>query len=338
MINRYGFPSDGAASVLSRLKSRLPQVFGSDGNSYLPLPPHASLRSNALLAINLGKNKTSPADSTEDFAKGVRAFAPYADVLVVNVSSPNTPGLRSMQNREVLQGLLNTVTSEAEKSVSIAGRRPRVVLKIAPDLDEDALRDIAAAVTSTKGVDGIIVSNTTIQRPSSLSPLSSSIAQTQTGGLSGRPLKPLSLRTLRTIRGFLPESITLIGCGGISTGEDCLEYAKAGASFVQIYTSFGYDGVGAARRIKDELAALLEKERTTWQEVVAQATKELSQKRQEHDDEKETLIGREDGEGGLKTLIDEATAIKHQLDILAERFGEKMQDAARATEIPNPAM
>lgn len=272
MINRYGFPSDGAVSVLNRLKARLPRIF--PGDQAAP-PPHASLRPNSLLAINLGKNKTSPFDATEDFTKGVQTFAPYADVLVVNVSSPNTPGLRGMQTRHVLENLLQNIVSTAETQSPVGGHKPHIVLKVAPDLDNSALRDIADAVSSTPGISGVIVSNTTIQRPSSLSPTA---AKSEAGGLSGAPLKSLSLNALRTLRTFLPASVPLIGCGGISTGDDALEFAKAGASFVQLYTSFGYAGVGTCRRIKDELSEALEREGTTWQEVADKAVADLSAK------------------------------------------------------------
>ena len=327
MINRYGFPSEGSVSVLTRLKSRLPRVFSEPA----PTPSHASLRPNSLLAINLGKNKTSPADSVDDFTKGVQTFAPYADVLVVNVSSPNTPGLRGMQNREILRNLLSSVASETQKYRSIADRKPRIVLKVAPDLDAEALRDIAEAVSYTPGVDGVIVSNTTIQRPTSLL----DDAKAEAGGLSGAPVKPLALQALRTLRSFLPSSVPLIGCGGIATGEDALEFAKAGASFVQLYTSFGYAGVGTSRRIKDELTEALARENTTWKEVVDKAVKELSAKEKVVARDAEPVMKEEDG---IQTLVKEALAIRDQLEALGEKLGEKVQEAAHAIEVPNPAM
>lgn len=172
MINRYGFPSEGAVSVLSRLRSRLPSIFAR-APEYVPVPPHASLRPNALLAVNLGKNKTSPPDSPDDFLHGVRLFAPYADVLVVNVSSPNTPGLRGMQTRGLVEELLGAIMSERDHQAQLFAKGkgpPRIVLKIAPDLDEAQIVDIAEAIKSTPGVDGVIVSNTTVQRPTTLSP------------------------------------------------------------------------------------------------------------------------------------------------------------------------
>ncbi|THH05831.1 hypothetical protein EW145_g4512 [Phellinidium pouzarii] len=309
IINRYGFPSAGATSVLSRLRARLPALFADS-----PTPTtHASLRPGALLAINLGKNKTSPPDAIADFLHGVRMFAPYADVLVVNVSSPNTPGLRGLQSRGLLEELLVSITAERDAvplgSQSLTARRPRVVLKIAPDLSEDELRDIAEAIKARPSVDGVIISNTTIQRPPGLT----DPRKVETGGLSGAPLKPLTLRALRTLRAHLPASMPLIGCGGVASGADALEYARAGASAVQLYTAFGYAGVGACRRIKDELAEALASEGTTWNEVVERAVGELSAKAPQPQLTESSA---------LRVLIDEALSIKHQLDLLGTKMGQ----------------
>ncbi|EKM50326.1 uncharacterized protein PHACADRAFT_264935 [Phanerochaete carnosa HHB-10118-sp] len=269
LINRYGFPSDGHTMVLNRLQDRLPLFHEYDGD----VP--ASLRHGALLAVNLGKNKSSPPDSIKDFVTGVHAFAPYADVLVVNVSSPNTPGLRGMQSRTLLQELLAGV-AQARDEVATSytpTRKPKILLKIAPDLTTEEVADIAAAVRKS-GVDGVIVSNTTVQRPSSLHDAN----RVETGGLSGLPLKPYTLATLCALRPLLPASVPIFGCGGINTGADALEYAREGCTAVQLYTGFGYDGVGAPRRIKDELAALLKAEGTTWSAVVRKAVEEKSWK------------------------------------------------------------
>ncbi|OCB83992.1 hypothetical protein A7U60_g8663 [Sanghuangporus baumii] len=349
MINRYGFPSEGAVSVLSRLRARLSSIFAA------PEPQHASLRPNSLLAINLGKNKASPPDSPEDFLHGVRLFAPFADVLVVNVSSPNTPGLRGMQTRGLLEELLVVVASECDLQVQksgAVGRRPRVVVKISPDLNDNQLVDIAEAVKATPGVDGVIVSNTTIQRPASLSPdckrilsrfvLSPidsalrfiSARKEEMGGLSGAPLKPLTLGVLRTLRALLPASVPIIGCGGISSGEDALEYARAGASFVQLYTAFGYDGPGACRRIKDELKEALEKEGTTWKAVVERSVKELSEKRIES--KSAGTVGTTEAKDlGLSILVEEALAIKQQLEKLGQRLGEEAKEAIAESAPPS---
>ena len=196
-----------------------------------------------------------------------------------------------LQNRELLQNLLASVTKardELEPS-TITGRRPRLVLKVAPDLEESQIVDIAELIRSSN-IDGVIVSNTTISRPASLRDRKSCrhcffpkphrcdvIAnKSETGGLSGVPVKPLTLHVLKTLRTHLPSSIPLIGCGGISTGADVLEYGRAGASLIQVYTSFGYDGAGTCRRIKDELESLLRAENTTWKAVVDHSVKKLS--------------------------------------------------------------
>ncbi|OAX39276.1 hypothetical protein K503DRAFT_865554 [Rhizopogon vinicolor AM-OR11-026] len=267
LINRYGFPSQGSASVLSRLRARIPTFHEAKDNTT------AALKPRSVLAINLGKNKTSPVESPDDFVNGVKTFGTYADVLVINVSSPNTPGLRGLQNRELLEDLLASVTKardELEPS-PITARRPRLVLKIAPDLEESQIVDIADLIRNSS-IDGVIVSNTTISRPASLRDPNKS----EMGGLSGAPLKPRTLQVLKTLRAHLPSSIPLIGCGGIRTGADALEYGRAGASLIQVYTSFGYDGVGTCRRIKDELESLLREENTTWKAVVDDSVKKLS--------------------------------------------------------------
>lgn len=137
------------------------------------------------------------------------------------------------------------------------------------------------------------------------------------GGLSGKPLKPYTLAALRILRPQIPASIPLIGCGGISTGADVLEYAKAGASLVQIYTSFGYDGVGACRRIKDELNDLLAKEGTTWQGVVDNAVNELSWKPTPH-----PVPAQTEGPSNVEVLINEAKDLGQMLDQLSEEFGD----------------
>jgi len=160
IINRYGFPSDGSALVGSRLRSFIS----------LHRAPYAS----KILAVNLGKNKTSAPDSVDDYLNGVQHLGPFADVLVINVSSPNTPGLRGLQSRDLLIGLLNAVVKERDElparpvgSNGIKWERPKIVVKIAPDLSITDVEGIAEAVRET-GVDGVIVSNTTVQRPVSL--------------------------------------------------------------------------------------------------------------------------------------------------------------------------
>ncbi|KAH7327599.1 hypothetical protein B0J17DRAFT_620262 [Rhizoctonia solani] len=260
MINRYGFPSRGHDLMLARLRSR------SKSPSFDEQVVSSS-EPRQVLAVNLGKNKFSPPDSIADYLAGVRRFGlqPNVSVLVINVSSPNTPGLRGLQNRGMLEELLDGVCKE--RDALPRSNPPKIVLKIAPDLDELAIQDVAEAVRES-GADGVIVSNTTIQRPG----LKSASAQ-EVGGLSGPPLFPLSLKALKVLRAHLPADIPIIGCGGISSGADALEFARAGASSIQLYTVFGYSGVGTARRIKDELTDELKRLNTTWEKVVDEAVK-----------------------------------------------------------------
>ncbi|WVO19830.1 dihydroorotate dehydrogenase (fumarate) [Cryptococcus decagattii] len=260
-INRYGFNSLGHGYALARLRLRLAK-FAQDHPSLFPsplpatiLPPAGlprSLRPGQVLAVNLGKNKASDADSNDDYIRGVRTLGPYADVVVINVSSPNTPGLRALQGKQQLVRLLNDVVEERNRIAQGTGL-PKIAVKVASDLSEDELADVASAVRSS-GVEGVIVSNTTIRRKE-LNLVSNN--QDQVGGLSGKPLFPYALNALKTLRPLLPPTIPIIGCGGISSGSDALDMANAGASIVQIYTSFGFRGVGTPRLIKDEISERL---------------------------------------------------------------------------------
>lgn len=261
VINRYGFNSSGHFSVLATLAKRFLANVAPDTTAN-------SFRNGKLLAVNLGKNKTG--DEVEDYVKGVQRLGPYADVLVVNVSSPNTPGLRDLQSELKLTNLLETVVAEREKlGANKLGRKPPVLVKVAPDLTEPEIASIATSAKLAK-VDGIVISNTTVQRPGDLLTTDKTLVN-QTGGLSGKPLKPLSLQALRTLRKYTKDSdLVLVGCGGISSGQDALEFGKAGATFVELYTAFAYKGPGLPAKIRDELAALLIKEGKTWQQIVGE--------------------------------------------------------------------
>ncbi|KAG7090908.1 hypothetical protein E1B28_009985 [Marasmius oreades] len=340
LINRYGFPSQGHASVLSRLRARIPSFLSTSNSS-------ASLRDGSILAVNLGKNKDSPPDSIEDFVEGVRAFGAYVDVLVVNVSSPNTPGLRGLQDRESLEVLLKSVV-EARDALSPSTMtphhpRPCVVLKIAPDLDEAQLKDMASVIRES-AIDGVIVSNTTIQRPKDLQ----SQNAIQTGGLSGTPLKFFTMQTLRTLRSHLPATVPIIGCGGITSGADALEYARAGASMVQVYTGFGYDGVGMCRRVKDEIVETLENTKESWGSVVSQAVREKSlseeetytrrQREIEVKNKSKALMGSQSTTGNVEEvtkLIQEAEDLKKLLEEFDKGLGrEDIRESAAAAAEP----
>ncbi|KAK4049140.1 Dihydroorotate dehydrogenase (quinone), mitochondrial [Microbotryomycetes sp. JL201] len=298
VVNRYGFNSEGHANVLDRLRDRLrrfvtqhsgalpPSLFpetpadagpgydpvnellsspaGSDAHMVDELGLPRSLAEGRVLGVNLGKNKSSDPDSIDDFVVGIKTLGPYADVLVVNVSSPNTPGLRNLQRKGILTELLQGVVAARNELGSTV--KPPVLVKIAPDNDEEQLNDIAAAVLESK-IDGIIVSNTTISRPENVDvPYLS-----ETGGLSGPPVKPLALKALNTLYEATDGKVPLVGCGGISSGQDAVDFAKAGASLVQLYTSFIYGGVGLPRRIKDEISDILQSERKTWSQIVGSA-------------------------------------------------------------------
>lgn len=264
VINRYGFNSSGHFNVLATLKLRFEKLITRfSRNSEEPFSN--AFKSGKLLGINLGKNKQG--EEVGDYVKGVQRLGPYADVLVINVSSPNTPGLRDLQSESKLMKLLSTVVQERDiNGKNLLGKLPPVMVKVAPDLSEPEIESIAAAAKQS-GVDGIIISNTTIQRPENL--LSDSKVVGEVGGLSGKPLKPLALQALKTLRKHTKDSkLVLVGCGGISTGKDVVEFGKAGATFVQLYTSFAYKGPGLPAKLMDEVRDELNKEGKSWMEIV----------------------------------------------------------------------
>lgn len=263
VINRYGFNSVGHLEVLARLKSRFANLLSKN-----PEAKENSFRNGKLLGINLGKNKTG--DEVEDYVQGVQNFGPYSDVLIINVSSPNTPGLRDLQNETKLTNLLTKVVNERNNlkgELIDPSRKPSVLVKIAPDLTEAEIKSIAQSAKDAK-IDGIILSNTTIQRPVENLITKTSVVN-ETGGLSGKPLKPLALKAFKILRKYTKDSdLVLVGCGGISNGKDAIEFAKAGATFIELYTAFAYKGPGLARKIKDEITDELKKEGRTWMEIV----------------------------------------------------------------------
>lgn len=229
VVNRMGFNNDGMEQAARRLARRV---------------------RSGIVGINIGANKDS-ADRIADYAEGFQRLAPLADYVTVNVSSPNTPGLRGLQNREELHRLLQVLTGFRAGQTH---KRP-LLLKIAPDLDEHALDDIAAVVTDS-GIEGVIVSNTTVDRPASLR----SPHARESGGLSGKPLFEPSTRILRQMRQRIGTRLPLIGVGGIASGADAYEKIRAGASLVQLYTALAYQGPGLVTRIKRELLGLLERD------------------------------------------------------------------------------
>lgn len=235
LINRMGFNNEGSAAVAERLGARK-AVFGT------------------VVGVNIGKTKVVPEDeAAADYVKSTERLAAHADYLVVNVSSPNTPGLRNLQATESLRPLLTAVREAADRGGS--SRRVPLLVKIAPDLadeDIDAVADLAVEL----GLDGIIATNTTIARES-LGLQSEPSLCGETGGLSGAPLKERSLEVLRRLYARVGDRITLVGVGGIENAEDAWQRILAGATLVQGYSAFIYEGPFWARAIHKGLAARL---------------------------------------------------------------------------------
>ncbi len=221
VINRYGFNSEGLEAAAARLlaRRRAADVAAAGDAGAAP---------RGLLGVNLGKNKTSP-DAGADYAAGVTALARFADYLVVNVSSPNTPGLRALQGRKELDALLRSVL-QARAALDWGGRPPPpLLLKIAPDLTAADLADVAA-VAVARGVDGIICTNTTLARPPQVASLPHGL---ETGGLSGAPLMGPSTEVLRELYRLTKGRVPLVGAGGVCSGADAYAKIRAGASLVQ---------------------------------------------------------------------------------------------------------
>ena len=229
MINRLGFNNDGLTSVAARLAAR------------------AGHRAAGIVGANVGPNRDA-ADPIADCALGVRTLAPLVDYLVVNVSSPNTPGLRGLQAEQPLAELLARVLAARAEG---GGRPPRFV-KIAPDLDDDALATIAGCARAA-GIDGLIATNTTIERPAALT----GRHRAETGGLSGRPLFARATAVLARLYRLSEGRIPLIGVGGIASADDAYAKIRAGASLVQLYTALVYQGPWLVARLNRGLAARL---------------------------------------------------------------------------------
>lgn len=231
VINRLGFNNGGLEAARKRL-----EAFRQG---------HPGPAAGGVVGVNLGKNKET-ADAAGDYVLGAIALGPLADYLVVNVSSPNTPGLRALQGRGELEDLLGRVLD------ALPDPAPPLLLKIAPDLTEADKADIAAVCLDI-GVSGIIATNTTITRPESLK----GAARRETGGLSGHPLFEPSTAVLRDLYRLTEGRLPLIGVGGVASGSDAYRKIRAGASLVQLYTALIYRGPGLVARIKTELARLL---------------------------------------------------------------------------------
>ena len=235
IINRLGFNNEGEKAALSRLAAR-----AADGG---------------IIGVNVGANRDSP-DRIADYVRLIESFAPVASYITVNVSSPNTPGLRDLQQAKSLDDLLARAIDARERMRTRYGSIP-VLLKIAPDLSLADLDDIVG-VARQRRMDGMIISNTTLSRPPSLKEREKAIEQ---GGLSGRPLFALSTRVLAETYVRVEGAFPLIGAGGIDSGAAALTKIKAGASVVQLYTGLVFHGLGVVSEIKREILKALEKGR-----------------------------------------------------------------------------
>lgn len=227
LINRMGFNNGGVDAAAERLKRR---------------------KTNIIIGGNIGKNKSTPnEEAVNDYEKCFETLFDHVDYFVVNVSSPNTPGLRELQDKEPLTKLLMRM-----KELNARKKNPKaILLKIAPDLTNEQLDDIIVIVKETK-IDGIIATNTTIDR-SNLTTEKEKIDTIGAGGLSGKPLTKRALEVVRYLNERSNKAFPIIGVGGIHTGQDAIEMLKAGASLVQVYTGFIYEGPGIAKRINKEI-------------------------------------------------------------------------------------
>lgn len=227
LINRMGFNNGGVLEAVKRLKKR---------------------KSSVIVGGNIGKNKVTPNEKAlDDYAYCVEALHPYVDYFVVNVSSPNTPGLRELQEKEPLRKLLSYV-----KSLSLSKENPKpVLLKIAPDLTVEQLDDVISILKETK-TDGVIATNTTISRDG-LVTSQTQLEKIGNGGLSGKPLRDHATEVIRYLRKQLGKDFPIIGVGGIMSEQDAIEKLKAGADLIQIYTGFIYEGPGFVKRINRRL-------------------------------------------------------------------------------------
>jgi len=234
VINRLGFNNHGLDYFVRRLR-RAPATGGCP------------------VGANVGANKTS-ADFIADYETGIEAVYPVCSYITINISSPNTPGLRGLQGREALQELLSRCEAATNRARSAAGVAKPIFLKVAPDLDSTQLRDIVGSVgQSGAWLSGLIVSNTTLERPDGLK----SGNRTESGGLSGRPLMEKSTAVLRDIASELFGTLDLIGCGGVASGADAYAKIRAGAHAVQLYSALVFEGAGLIARINADLAARL---------------------------------------------------------------------------------
>jgi dihydroorotate dehydrogenase len=229
VINRMGFPNRGAEVVARRLQGPRP--------------------AGLVLGVNIGKNKDTPLEeAAQDYTSLIRTFAPLADYLAVNISSPNTPGLRALQSGPALEALLADLRVARLQAARQLGRNVPILLKLAPDLSQEQLVEAVGAIRQS-GMDGIILSNTTLRREGLTSPLAS-----ESGGMSGKPLRAHATALLREVVDLTRGRYPIIAAGGVMSPEDALEKLDAGATLVQVYTGLIYRGPALVKAILEHPA------------------------------------------------------------------------------------
>lgn len=225
LINRMGFPNDGADAVVARLARR---------------------RYPGVLGINIGKNATTPIEKAiDDYVSCYRLLAPHADYVAVNVSSPNTQGLRQLQQIDQLRPILESLLEEGRHLEAKRGRHTPLLAKIAPDLSSDELTAIASLLVDL-GIDGVIATNTTLSRPAGLE-------ESERGGLSGAPLLDLSRNTIRHLKSYSKNRLVIVAAGGILSVDDAKGSLEAGADLVQVYSGLIYRGPALVRELREAL-------------------------------------------------------------------------------------
>tara|TARA_B100000686_G_scaffold329346_1_gene390410 strand:+ start:2081 stop:3148 length:1068 start_codon:yes stop_codon:yes gene_type:complete len=264
----FGFVEAGTVTPLPQSGNQKPRVFrlnkdraainrlGFNGTGLAPFLGRICRRKKGLgpFGANVGRNKLTK-NGVADYEIGIQAVAPYADYLVANISSPNTPGLRAMQARARLEEMILRVLHARARAIPDQNARPPLIIKIAPDLTESEREDIAQVILTT-GVDGLTVANTSIMRPKHLTGAN----KKESGGLSGVPLFPIALRLVADMYQRTGGNVPIIGCGGIASGEDAYAMIKAGASLVQLYTAMALQGPQLISNINSELAFLLKRD------------------------------------------------------------------------------
>ena len=345
IINRYGFNSQGIEAVAKNLKEfrygKQETIVEKDEalSSSQPIHqvihyaklfttaalyawqlvfPGPTYRAPLIVGVNLGKNKDSTCE-LEDYQMGIRTLGEYADYLVINVSSPNTPGLRDLQQPDALEALLEAAVLERNR----LDKRVPLLVKLAPDLSTSELLAIAETVMRG-GIDGLIVSNTTNDRPTSLV----SPHKSEPGGLSGMPLRERSTECIRILYAATRGELPIVGVGGISNARDVMEKLKAGASLVQVYSVLAFEGPGVVSRLRHELAVLIRQEGfKSVADVVGHDHEEMYWKRQQIKMETRVAkIGNAEHEQQVTLESRAAEAAEHEpqiVDEVSETFAEE---------------